>query len=141
MGLLQGLAGNSQEVTREEARAQYGPWLLPGEEIHSAYRLVRDGFCVTTQRVIIIDRQGVTGNKTRVKAIDMRSIVAVTAETAGWGVDDSELEFTYIVSPNRRAPTVERATYRAEFPRNFDISALYRYFAQVAWVNVSEINA
>lgn len=139
MGLLQGLAGNMQQIDPQQAHAEYGAWLLPGEEIQSAYKMLRDGFCITTSRVISLDHQGATGKKTRVKSIPLQSIVDVTAETAG-SMDDSEITITYIATPMRRAHSVAYDTYRFEFPRNFDVAALYRYSMGMATHNVEVLN-
>lgn len=128
-----------QEIDAGQAHAEYGAWLLQGEQIQSAYRMVRDGFCITDQRVITLDHQGATGKKTRVKSISLASIVDVTAETAG-AMDDSEITIVYISTPRRAAPQVAYDSYTFEFPRNFDIAALYRYFMSIAAHNVHELN-
>ncbi|MCH8611620.1 PH domain-containing protein [Arsenicicoccus dermatophilus] len=140
MGFWQGLAGNMELVGEQEAHQTYGPWLLEGEQIFSAYKTIRDGFCITSTRVITLDRQGATGKKTRVYSISLDAIVAVTAETAGAGFDDSEITITFITTPRRRAHTVAYGTYTFEFPKSFDVAALYRYFQQVATNNVAALN-
>lgn len=70
---------------------QYGAYLMPGENVQTGFRLVRDTFILTNNRLILYDHQGVTGKKTRVVSIDMDSIYDVAMETAGTGFDDSEL--------------------------------------------------
>lgn len=140
MGFFQGLAGNMQMVSEAEAHQLYDPWLLEDEQILSAYRMLRDGFCITTTRVITMDRQGATGKKTRIHSIPLNAIVEVTAETAGAAMDDSEITLTYISTPRMRAHSVAYGTYTFEFPRNFDIAGLYRYFQQIATGNVAKLN-
>lgn len=139
MGILQGLAGNMQEIDPQQAHSEYGPWLLEGEQIQSAYRMLRDGFCITSSRIITLDHQGATGKKTRVKSIPLRAIVDVTAETAG-SMDDSEITLIYAATPNLRAHSVTYDSYTFEFPRKFDIAALYRYFMGIATHNVARLN-
>lgn len=140
MGILQGLAGNMQQIDPRQAQAEYGPWLLEGEQVQSAYKMMRDGFCITNRRIITLDHQGATGKKTRVKSIALQSIVDVTAETAGGGMDDSEITITYISTPRLRAHSVSYANYTFEFPRSFDVAMLYRYFMGLAAHNVHLLN-
>lgn len=139
MGLMQGLSGNAQQIDPQRAQNDYGPWLIQDEQIATAYQLVRDGFCITNWRIIALDRQGATGKKTRVKSINLRSIVDVVAETAG-GLDDSEIFLTYITTPRLAAQHVSYDTYRFEFPRSFDVAELYRYFMGLAAHNVAQLN-
>lgn len=141
MGFLQGLAGNMQQMDEKDARAAYGQWLTDGEQLQSAYRMIRDGFALTDRRIITTDRQGVTGKKVRVFSIALESVVDVTAETAGSGIDDSELTITYITTPRLRAHNSATATYTFEFPKSFDLPALYRYFMTVAERNRTALNA
>lgn len=139
MGIFQGLAGNMQQISEQEAHGEYGQWLLEHEQIQSAYKMLRDGFCITNHRIITLDRQGATGKKARVRSIALHAIVDVTAETAGT-MDDSEITITYITTPRLRANVVEYSSYTFEFPRTFDVAALYRYFMAVAMGNVAKLN-
>ncbi|GAB2667182.1 hypothetical protein GCM10027070_00780 [Barrientosiimonas humi] len=56
MGILHGLAGNMQQIDQQQAAAEYGPWLLEGEQVQSAYKMLRDGFCITNHRINAADR-------------------------------------------------------------------------------------
>lgn len=134
------MAGNASQISPEQAQGEFGPWLLEREQIQSAYKMIRDGFCITSFRIISIDKQGATGKKTRVKSIPLAAIVDVTAETAGGGMDDSEIVLTYISTPRLKAHSVAYDMYRFEFPRNFDITGLYRYFMGLAQHNVAKLN-
>lgn len=140
MGFLQGLAGNMSQIEPGRAQELYGPWLLEGEQIQSAFAMMRDGFCITSFRIITIDRQGATGKKTRVMSIPLNAIVDVTAETAGGGIDDSEITISFISSPRLRAHSVSYGSYRFEFPKSFDIAALYRFFMGIAQQNLAYLN-
>ena len=60
MGIFQGLAGNMQQMDPQQAQAEYAPWLLPGEQIHNAFRMLRDGFCITNLRIITL---GISGKR------------------------------------------------------------------------------
>lgn len=81
--ILSGLLGNYSEISTEELTQKYGIYLMEDEEINTGFRLVRDTFIITNERIIIFDHQGVTGRKTRVMSIDLDSIYDVTMETAG----------------------------------------------------------
>lgn len=140
MGILNGLAGNMQQLDPQQAMNEYGPWLLQGEQVQAAFRTVRDGFAMTNFRIISIDRQGATGKKTRVTSIPLNSIVEVTAETAGAGVDDSELTLVYIRTPQLRGHNLEMSSIRFEFPKSFDLPALYRHLMGIAQSNLQFIN-
>jgi len=92
MGLMSAITGNAEEVSPETVTEEIGPLLAPGEEITKAYKMIRDYFVFTTSRLILIDKQGVTGKKTEFHIIPYRSIVSYKIETAGYGIDDSELQ-------------------------------------------------
>jgi hypothetical protein len=85
--LLSGLFGNYSEVSVQELTSQYGMYLMPREKIQMGFKLIRDTFIVTDERMIFIDHQGVTGKKTRVASILLDSIYEVTMETGGTGFD------------------------------------------------------
>lgn len=141
MGLFQGLSGNMQAMDAQETQQRFGPWLLEGEQVSVAYKTLRDGFAITSHRIVLLDRQGASGKKARITSIPLNAIVDVTAETAGSGIDDSEIAFTYISTPRLKAHQVEYATQRFEFPKSFDIADLYRWFLGVAVANVAQLNA
>ena len=48
--------------------------LIPGEQVELAYALVRDLIVFTEKRLILVDKQGVTGKKTSYKSIPYHSI-------------------------------------------------------------------
>ena len=67
--------------------------LVEGEHIIAAYATVRDVATVTNKRIMIADRQGITGNKTEVYTIPFKSIVMYSSENAGAVLDfNAELE-------------------------------------------------
>ena len=74
LGIFSGLLGNLSEVSVEELTKQYGVYLMPNETISTGFKLVRDSFIITDERIILIDHQGVTGKKTKVSTIDLDSI-------------------------------------------------------------------
>ncbi len=91
--LLAGLANNASQVSSSEAAEQIESWLVSGEKVVKAFRLVRDMFIFTNARLILVDIQGVTGKKVSYESIPYRSILKFAIVTAGNAVDlDAELQ-------------------------------------------------
>jgi hypothetical protein len=89
---------------------------------------------------LLFDKQGVSGVKTRVVSIYLESVYSVTAETAGFAFDDSELTLSYISTPYLKGRNVEYAHKRFEFPKRFDVQSLYRLLQSIAYTNFKRIN-
>ena len=63
--VMQGLAGNLNEMTPEALMQEYGCYLMEGETIKTGFKLVRDVVLFTDKRIIDFDKQGATGQKMR----------------------------------------------------------------------------
>jgi hypothetical protein len=92
MGLFSAILGNAGAVSQDELIKQYGNLLTDGEEIELGFRLIRDTFVFTSKRLILIDKQGLTGSKTEYKSISYKSISRFSVETAGTFELDAELK-------------------------------------------------
>lgn len=92
MGLFSALLGNAGAVSQDELQKKYGQLLTDGEEIELGFKLIRDTFIFTTKRLILIDKQGLTGSKTEYKSISYKSISRFSVETAGTFELDAELK-------------------------------------------------
>ncbi|MEN6455657.1 MAG: PH domain-containing protein [Prolixibacteraceae bacterium] len=92
MGLFSSILGNAGAVGQEELMKQYGQLLTEGEEIELGFKLIRDTFIFTTKRLILIDKQGLTGSKTEYKSIVYKSISRFSIETAGTFDLEAELK-------------------------------------------------
>ncbi|ADL51688.1 PH domain-containing protein [Clostridium cellulovorans] len=92
MGLLDGLMGNASEVNVQEVQKEYANVLASSETIEKAYKLLRDMFIFTNKRLILVDKQGVTGKKTEYHSIPYKSITHFSIETAGSFDLDAELK-------------------------------------------------
>jgi hypothetical protein len=92
MGLLSGITGNASRVDPRKAADEYGRLLANGEQVHAAYQLVRDAFLFTDRRLILVDKQGVTGRKVEYHTIPYKSITHFAVETAGTFDLDAELK-------------------------------------------------
>src|SRR3990172_9877227 len=81
------------ELKRQNFRnPQFAPILAQGEELAMAYKLVRDMFVFTNKRLILVNRQGVTGSKTEYLTIPYSKIVRFSKESAGLLDLDAELK-------------------------------------------------
>ena len=92
MGLLGGLMGNASEVDGDKLQKELADVLVAGEGVDSAYKVLRDTFVFTNKRLILIDRQGLTGKKVEYLSVPYKSMVSFAVETAGTFDMDSELK-------------------------------------------------
>ena len=91
MGFLDGIRGNASQVDPAAAAQEYARLLAPGEQVHAAYLLVRDVFLFTDRRLVLVDKQGVTGRKVEYHSIPYRAVTHFSVETAGTFDLDAEL--------------------------------------------------
>ena len=91
MGFLDGLTGNASRVDPATVAQEYGRLFAQGEQVHAAYQLVRDVFLFTDRRLILVDKQGVTGRKVSYHSVPYKSVTHFTVETAGTFDLDAEL--------------------------------------------------
>ncbi|MFM9988269.1 PH domain-containing protein [Flavobacterium sp.] len=92
MGLFSALLGNAGAVDQATLTKEYGKLLIEGEEIELGFKLIRDTFIFTNKRLILVDKQGLTGSKTEYKSISYKSISRFSVETAGTFDLDAELK-------------------------------------------------
>ena len=83
MGIIDGLMGNDSETDIEDIKEKYQKLLAPGETIEQAYSLIRDKILLTNMRMILINKQGVTGKKTEYHSIPYGKITHCSIEIAG----------------------------------------------------------
>ncbi|MFF5086765.1 PH domain-containing protein [Streptomyces niveus] len=86
------LFGNAHTINPATAQQDYARLLGQGEQVHAAYQLIRDSILFTDRRLILIDKQGITGKKTEYHSIPYRSITHFAVETAGTFDLDAELK-------------------------------------------------
>ncbi|MBF6211831.1 PH domain-containing protein [Nocardia puris] len=91
MGLIDGLMGNAGRIDPGQAQQEYAKLLGNGEQIYAAYLLVRDAILFTNRRLILVDKQGLSGRKVSYHSIPYRSITHFAVETAGTFDMDAEL--------------------------------------------------
>ncbi|ASA19685.1 PH domain-containing protein [Paenibacillus donghaensis] len=91
MAIFDGLLGNAAQVDLPAVKREYAQILAPQENIERAYKLIRDMFIFTDKRLILVDKQGITGKKTEYHSIPYKSISHYSVETAGHFDLDAEL--------------------------------------------------
>lgn len=139
--IVQGLMGNLSEVSPEKLTQEYGMYLMDGETIHTGFVLIRDIVIFTDRRIIDFDKQGATGIKSRVTSIYLDSIINVSAETAGFGLDDSEINIEFISSPYFKSNAgVSISSRKFEFPKRYQIQGLYKWLQEMAYSNHLNLN-
>ena len=92
MGLLSGLMGNASQKNVDKVERDREDILVPGEQVTLAFSLIRDLIVFTEFRLILVDKQGVTGKKTSYKSLPYRSISRFSVETSGHFDLDAELK-------------------------------------------------
>jgi hypothetical protein len=69
--------------------------LIPGEQVISEYKTVRDFVMFTNKRIIAVNVQGLTGKKKDFTSLPYSKIQAFSVETAGVFDLDAELELYF----------------------------------------------
>jgi len=92
MGLLDGLMGNASELDQQELNQEFEPIMANNEQVELGFKLIRDMFVFTNKRMIIIDKQGITGRKVEYHSVPYKSITHFIVESAGHFDMDSELK-------------------------------------------------
>ncbi len=91
MNLLNGLLGNATEVDVKQVEPVIATMLVEQERPEKAYVLIRDMFVFTNKRLIVINKQGVTGKRTEYLSIPYQHVTHFSIESAGHFDLDSEL--------------------------------------------------
>jgi hypothetical protein len=110
MGLFSALLGNAGSISQETLLNEYGKLLISDEEIELGFKLIRDVFIFTNKRMILIEKQGLTGSKIDYKSITYKSITRFSIETAG--PFDLEAELKIWVS-SEQLPSIVKQFNRA----------------------------
>lgn len=123
MGLLSGLMGNASEVDDSDLEKVLANTLIEGEQVEKAYKVIRDMFIFTNKRLILIDKQGVTGSKMEMVSIAYSKITKFSKESAGHFDLDAELKIWIGSDPT---PLTK------EFKAGDNINEVYRVISQHA---------
>ena len=123
MGLLSGLMGNASEVDDSDLEKVLANTLIEGEHVEKAYKVIRDMFIFSNKRLILIDKQGVTGSKMEMVSIAYSKITKFSKESAGHFDLDAELKIWIGSDPT---PLTK------EFKAGDNINEVYRVISQHA---------
>lgn len=100
MGFLDALMGNASKIDNTKIQGEFAKVLAPGEVVEHAYQLFRDYFVFTSKRLVLVDKQGLTGSKIEYHSIPYKSITHFSVETAGTFDMDAELKIWISGTPN-----------------------------------------
>ncbi|GAA0437750.1 PH domain-containing protein [Lentibacillus halophilus] len=92
MGFFDGIMGNASEADTDEVTEELEELLAPTEKVEHAYKLIRDLMVFTNKRLILVDKQGVSGKKMEYHSIPYKSIAHFSVETAGTFDLEAELK-------------------------------------------------
>lgn len=92
MGVFDFIMGHPTEVSLEKVAEEFKPILIEGENLEKAFRLIRDMFVFTNKRLILINKQGITGSKVEYQSIPYTSIIRFSKESAGLLDLDADLK-------------------------------------------------
>ncbi len=121
MGIFSALIGNAGSIDREKLEKEYSKLLTDDEQIELGFKLIRDTFIFTTKRMIMIDVQGVTGNKVEYFSVPYRSISRFSIESAGTFDLDAELKIWISSEQN---PSISK-----KFNRSVDVYEVQKVLA------------
>lgn len=122
MGLLSGMLGHASEVSIEKITKEFQPILLDDERIERAFKLVRDMLVFTNKRVIMVNKQGITGSKVDYQSIPYSSIKMFSKESAGMMDFDAELK---IWLTGEATPTIKQ-----EFRKGDNVNEAYKVLSK-----------
>ncbi|RCH55653.1 PH domain-containing protein [Mucilaginibacter hurinus] len=122
MGLFSSLMGNAGVANPAELEKDYTHLLIEGEAIEIGFKLIRDTFIFTNKRMILVDKQGITGSKVEYLSIAYKSISRFSVESAGHFDLDAELK---IWVSSEQIPSIVK-----KFNKQVNIYDLQRILAQ-----------
>jgi Bacterial PH domain len=117
MGLFDALLGNASEVDPKQLEKIISPLLVSDEKVEHAYRLIRDLIVFTNKRLILVDKQGLTGKKQEILSIPYVRIVKFSKENAGRMDFDAEIK-VWVQG--------EGVPLEFQFKRGSDIDSIYK---------------
>ena len=101
MGLLNLFTDTSSAIRDMPAHdANFAHVLFEGESLEAAFRMLRDYVAFTSHRIIVVDKQGMTGRKRSYLSVPYGRILAFSSETKGTMDMDSELTLHVQGLPN-----------------------------------------
>jgi hypothetical protein len=93
---------------------------LEGEVVKFATKGMRDGAVFTDRRIVVVNKQGITGKKVDFTSIPLRSIAVFSIENSG--TFDLDAELTIWGSGYGKA--------KMQFTKGFQVAKLGKYLAE-----------
>ncbi|MES2825182.1 MAG: PH domain-containing protein [Pseudomonadota bacterium] len=103
-----------------EARPDFHKFLIEGETIFAAFKVIRDQVVFTNKRIIAANVQGLTGSKVDYTSLPYSKIQAFSVETSGTLDLDCELE-VYLSAVGK---------VKFEIRGSFDLLTFNKYISQ-----------
>ncbi|WP_158828158.1 PH domain-containing protein [Mucilaginibacter lacusdianchii] len=122
MSLFSKLLGNAGVANPQELQKDYAFLLSDTETIEIGFKLIRDVFIFTNKRLILVDKQGITGSKVEYLSVGYKSISRFSIVTAGHLDLDAELR---IWISSEVTPSIEK-----KFNKQVNVYDLQRILAQ-----------
>lgn len=92
MAILGGLIGNASPISEADVRNELDKLIGESEQVLRGYKLVRDLVVMTDRRLLLVDKQGITGRKVEYRSVPYKSITNFSVETAGHFDLDADLK-------------------------------------------------
>jgi hypothetical protein len=92
MSLLNMFLGNAESIDKNALQEELSFILLSNEEIIAGYAVIRDTIVFTDKRMILVDKQGLSGKKKDYLTVPYKSITMVAMENAGTFDTNEELK-------------------------------------------------
>ncbi|MDW0109788.1 PH domain-containing protein [Sporosarcina aquimarina] len=92
MGFIDSFLGNASTVDVKKVEKELESILIAEEQVEAAFKVFRDLMVFTEKRLILVDKQGMTGKKVEYHSIPFKSISHFSVETAGTFDLDAELK-------------------------------------------------
>jgi hypothetical protein len=108
MGLFSGLLGHASDVDLGKVTEELRPILADGEEVELGFQIIRDQMVFTDRRIILIDKQGMTGRKREYLSIPYKSITMFSVENNGSFDMDAEMKVWISGQGSPIAKTLDR---------------------------------
>ena len=121
MDSINEVTSNAKKSLSQKLLEEVALLLVEGEAVLQAFNILGDVFAFTDQRLILIDKQWLTGKKVEYLSLPYRSITLFSVETAGALGLDCELK---IWVSGTHTPI------KWEFPQGTDIVSVQRMLAE-----------
>ena len=108
MGILSRLLGHASEADIDDVEETLQHALADDEKVEKAFKLVRDLIIFTNRRMILVDRQGMTGKKTDYHSVPYRAVSHFAVESAGHFDLEAELKIWISGAPDPIQKTFSR---------------------------------